>query len=117
MARKVVVTLVDDFDGTSRADETVTFAIDGAAYDIDLSEANATTLREWFQQWIPHARRTGSIKSLNGRKSLTRTPATGSRRSNDLTAVRAWATENGYAVSARGRIAAEIITAYEKASA
>ena len=43
MARKVIVSLVDDFDGTSETDETVTFGI-------DLSDTNATKLRATFDQ-------------------------------------------------------------------
>ena len=40
MARKVQVLLVDDLDGGA-ADETVSFALDGASYEIDLSSDNA----------------------------------------------------------------------------
>ena len=45
MAQKVVVSLVDDLD-SSEADETVEFGLDGATYEIDLSDANAATLRD-----------------------------------------------------------------------
>ena len=44
MAQKVVVSLVDDLDETE-ADETVEFGIDGATYEIDLSDSNAAKLR------------------------------------------------------------------------
>ncbi len=40
MAQKVQVLLVDDLDG-GEADETVTFALDGKTYEIDLTTANA----------------------------------------------------------------------------
>ncbi|MEV6657271.1 histone-like nucleoid-structuring protein Lsr2 [Nocardia fluminea] len=112
MARKVVVTLIDDFDGNSVADDTVTFEIDGAAYEIDLSTDNAAKLRASFDQWLPYARRTGRIK-VSGRRS----EAAASPRSNDQSAIRAWASTNGHSVSARGRIAAEVVAAYDKASA
>ena len=42
MAKKVTVTLVDDFDGEGAADETVEFGLDGVTYEIDLSAKNAT---------------------------------------------------------------------------
>lgn len=116
MARKVVVTLIDDFDGTSAAEETVTFEIDGATYEIDLSAANAAALRESFDQWAPYARRTGRIKSTARRPASKSAEGTSTRR-NDLGAIRSWASENGYSVSARGRISAEVVTAYDKASA
>ncbi|CAM5330907.1 hypothetical protein SCALM49S_01917 [Streptomyces californicus] len=44
MAQKVQVLLVDDLDGVE-ADETVTFALDGKTYEIDLTTANARKLR------------------------------------------------------------------------
>ncbi|MFD3705810.1 Lsr2 family protein [Nocardia sp. NPDC058658] len=113
MARKVVVTLIDDFDGTSVAEDTVSFEIDGAAYEIDLSDTNATKLRESFDQWVPYARRIGRAKTA-GRQSS----ATGkSSRRDDLGAIRTWAGENGHTVSSRGRISAEVIAAYDAASA
>ncbi|MET8431123.1 histone-like nucleoid-structuring protein Lsr2, partial [Nocardia sp. NPDC004860] len=46
MAKKVTVTLVDDYDGKSKADETVFFSIDGNDFEIDLSNKNAGKLRE-----------------------------------------------------------------------
>ncbi|MFE6925578.1 Lsr2 family protein [Nocardia sp. NPDC057663] len=115
MARKVVVTLIDDFDGTSVAEDTVSFEIDGAAYEIDLSDTNATKLRDTFDQWLPYARRVGRTKSANRRSSVTATAGTSSRR-DDLAAIRAWASENGHSVSSRGRISAEVIAAYDAAS-
>ena len=44
MAQKVQVLLVDDIDG-SEATETVSFGLDGVAYEIDLSSGNAGQLR------------------------------------------------------------------------
>ena len=44
MSSKVLVVLEDDLDG-SKASETVTFAIDGTQYEIDLNEQNAQKLR------------------------------------------------------------------------
>ncbi|MFC9664253.1 Lsr2 family protein [Nocardia sp. NPDC127606] len=116
MARKVVVTLIDDFDGTSVAEETVNFEIDGAAYEIDLSDTNAAKLRDSFDQWLPYARRVGRAKTSSRRSSATPTTGTSVRR-DDLTAIRAWAGENGHTVSSRGRISAEVIAAYDAASA
>ncbi|CAM5611462.1 hypothetical protein SBADM41S_11915 [Streptomyces badius] len=52
MAQKVQVLLVDDLDGVE-ADETVTFALDGKTYEIDLATANADKLRGLLE---PYAR-------------------------------------------------------------
>lgn len=59
MAKKVTVTLVDDFDGAGPADETVEFSIDGVSYEIDLSAQNAQKLRDLFTPWIEAGRRVG----------------------------------------------------------
>ncbi|MFD3511005.1 Lsr2 family protein [Nocardia sp. NPDC058666] len=115
MARKVVVSLVDDFDGTSEADETVTFGVDGVAYEIDLSDANAAKLREAFDQWLPYARRIGRAKTSAGRHAA-KSPAGVTARRDDLTAIRAWAGDNGHTVSSRGRISGDVIAAYDAAS-
>lgn len=106
MAKKVQVILVDDLDGSSPADETVVFALDGITYEIDLTSANAQKLRDDLATWIGHADRTG------GRKS---TKKAGPRARRDNSDLREWARQNGYEVSDRGRISAEIQAAYDKA--
>ncbi|CQD23504.1 DNA-bridging protein Lsr2 [Mycolicibacterium conceptionense] len=57
MAKKVTVTLVDDFDGEATADETVEFGLDGVTYEIDLSSKNAAKLRNDLKQWVEAGRR------------------------------------------------------------
>ncbi|WP_040883814.1 Lsr2 family protein [Janibacter sp. HTCC2649] len=106
MAQRVQVLLVDDLDN-SDADETVTFALDGVTYEIDLNEGNASKLRDAFAPWVGHARRSG------GRKATGR--SAGARR-KDVSAVREWARKNGHDVSERGRIPATIQEAYDKAN-
>jgi Lsr2 len=122
MAQKVQVILVDDFDGGEAA-ETVSFALDGVSYEIDVSEKNATALREALAPWVGHARRVGG-RSSGGRARSSSSGGGGggggrSRGSSggrhDLSDVRAWARENGYQVSDRGRVSSEVIAAYEKA--
>jgi hypothetical protein len=50
-----VVKMLDDIDKTEAA-ETVPFAIDGMAFEIDLSEANAARFREVMAEFVAHAR-------------------------------------------------------------
>jgi hypothetical protein len=113
MAQKVQVILTDDLDG-SEADETVTFALDGVSYEIDLSEANAEALREAVAAYAQAARRTGG-------RSTRRAPGVPKPRLADervdLSDVRAWARDNGFQVSDRGRVSGEVRTAYEAAHA
>lgn len=107
MAQHVQVVLVDDLDG-GKAAETVSFALDGVSYEIDLSAKNAAKLRDAFGSWVGHARRSG------GRRAAGRARAARSS-SGDLAAMREWGRKNGFKVSDRGRISAELQAAYRKA--
>jgi hypothetical protein len=110
VAQKVQVLLVDDLDG-GEADETVTFALDGKTYEIDLTTANADKLRGLLEPYVKGGRRTGGRASGGRGKARA---ASGS--SQDTAQIRAWAKENGYEVNDRGRVPAQIREAYEKAN-
>ncbi len=108
MARKVQMILLDDIDG-SEAKRTVTFALDGKNYEIDLNEANLDKLSSAMDPFIEKARKT---TATTRRASTTRRPAAGG---SDASAVRTWAREHGFEVSDRGRVPKEIRDAYEAA--
>ncbi|MGA4792066.1 histone-like nucleoid-structuring protein Lsr2 [Nocardia sp. AB354] len=112
MAKKVIVVLIDDFDGKSKAEETVSFSLDGVEYEIDLSTKNAGKLRGVFEQWTGPARKVGRIPRGKARTTGARTAAD----KQQTAAIREWAKNNGYNVSSRGRIQADIVEAYNKAS-
>lgn len=109
MAQKVTIVLVDDVDG-SEAAETVTFALDGKSYEIDLNEKNAAKLRDALAPWLGHARR---LTGGPGRARRASSGAGGSK--SNLKDVRDWARENGHEVSERGRIPASVQEAYDAA--
>jgi hypothetical protein len=111
VAQKVQVLLVDDIDG-GEADETVTFALDGKTYEIDLTTANADKLRGLLGPYVKGGRRTGGRAA--GGRGKARAASGGSQ---DTAQIRAWAKENGYEVNDRGRVPASIREAYEKANA
>lgn len=105
MAKRVQVIHTDDLDG-SEADETISFALDGIAYSIDLSAANAGKLREAFAPFIAAGERDRSSRRGSGRRKSSGTAAT---------EIRAWAIAQGMQVSSRGRVSAEVREAYERA--
>ncbi|MFC5997432.1 Lsr2 family protein [Quadrisphaera sp. GCM10027208] len=111
MAQKVQVVLVDDLDG-GEAEETVSFALDGVSYEIDLNTANAARLREELAPWVGHARRVGGRSSA--RRSRQSSSSSGGR-SGETARIREWARSNGYQVSDRGRISAQVMEAYRAA--
>ncbi|MFL6107686.1 MAG: Lsr2 family protein [Marmoricola sp.] len=99
MAQKVSIVLVDDIDG-SDAEETVSFALDGRDYEIDLNSKNAAGLRDALAPYVGHARRAGSRK--RGRSGGGPSPAD----------IRSWARENGFEVPDRGRVSQQVKDAY-----
>jgi len=111
MAQKVQVILVDDVDG-GEADETVSFSLDGVSYEIDVSADNAEALREAIAPWLGHARRVGGRASTR-RAVKSRNGSAPARTS--LADVRGWARDNGFQVSDRGRVSAEVMEAYDNA--
>lgn len=111
MAQKVNIILVDDLDG-SEATQTVTFGLDGSDYEIDLSDKHAEELRDALAAYVGHARKVGK-----GRGRSTSKAASSSSGSTDKAAVREWAKENGFEVSERGRIPANVEEAYAAAQA
>lgn len=113
MAKKVITLLTDDLDG-SEADRTVEFSLDGVSYTIDLSEKNAGKLRKALDAYIAAGTRVSrsGASGRGSRGSFTAAPARSDREQNR--AIREWAAKNGYAVSERGRIPANVISAYHK---
>ncbi|MFC8523936.1 Lsr2 family protein [Pseudarthrobacter sp. NPDC057230] len=108
MAKKTVVVLEDDIDG-SEASETISFALDGSEYVIDLNEGHANELRDALSRFTDAGR-----KVAGGRgRPAARTKS--SQGGPDAKAVRMWAVENGIQVNTRGRIQAEVVEKYEAA--
>ena len=107
MAKQIIQKLVDDLDGGD-ADETVKFALDGIQYEIDLSDKNATKLRDILAPYVgagTRAARGGVV--VGGRAARGRGGATADREQNK--AIREWAKKAGKEISDRGRIPQEIV--------
>ncbi|NLG48250.1 Lsr2 family protein [Gordonia sp. (in: high G+C Gram-positive bacteria)] len=110
MAKKTVIQIVDDIDGAELDEyETVRWSLDGKSYEFDTSPEHAEEFRNHVATYVAASRSTG------GRQAGRRQAATG-RSANNTRAVRQWASENGYTVSDRGRIPADIVAAYEAAN-
>jgi hypothetical protein len=124
MAQNVIVQLVDDLDGTTADDiSTVTFGVDGAHYEIDLTDANANRLRATLADFVAAARRTGGRRTTTRRQRRTATatttaaaPVARSVNNREHTrAVRDWARQNGFDIADRGRIPTNVVDAFEAA--
>ncbi len=110
MAQKVEVTLIDDLDG-GKADETITFGLDGTQYVIDLSDKNATRLRESLAKYGSAARKEKGARA-GGRGSRRAAAASSGPDTSD---VRTWAKAQGYEVSDRGRVSKDLLVKFQEA--
>lgn len=114
MAQRVEVILVCDLhEADTPGTETVTFAIDGSAYEIDVCDAHGRELRDAFAPFVGAARR------ASGRPVRT-SPGGGRRRgrrggSGDAARIREWARAQGLPVPERGRIPADLAQKYAAA--
>lgn len=107
MAQKTIIQLVDDIDDKPLADgegETVTFALDGTTYEIDVSLKNADKLRGVLQDYIAAGRKVGRKTGTAGKRTQAGPSAA---------EVRDWARSNGHNVPDRGRIPQEVRDAFD----
>ncbi|WP_305787823.1 histone-like nucleoid-structuring protein Lsr2 [Symbioplanes lichenis] len=110
MARQIITVLTDDIDG-STADRTIEFGLDGVAYTIDLSEENIAKLRQTLEPYVTVATRVSRAGVRRGAPAPAQSAPTRTSRAQNQ-AIRDWAAQNGYELSDRGRIPANIVTAY-----
>ncbi|OLL70127.1 Histone protein Lsr2 [Pseudonocardia sp. Ae168_Ps1] len=104
--------LVDDLTGEEAA-ETVEFGFDGRSYEIDLTAGNARAFRDALATYVAAARRAAAGERGAGRRSSRAASAVSAAESREQNRqVREWARQNGFTVSERGRIPAEVLTAY-----
>lgn len=111
MAQKTTVQLIDDITGETIEDgkgRTITFAVDGVEYEIDLAEKQAEKLAQALDPYVTHARKVG------GRRAASPSSKASGKASRDYDpkAVRAWAQSNNVELPARGRIPADVIQRY-----
>jgi uncharacterized membrane protein YgcG len=120
MAQRVQVLLVCDLhDDDTPGTETVAFAIDGSAYEIDVCDKHGRELRDSFAPYVGSARRGGSSRpARGGGRSGGSSGGRGSRGGGDrqrTAEIRRWAREQGRQVPDRGRLPASIVEEYEAA--
>ena len=63
MAKRIITDTVDDLDGTPGA-ATITFALNGVVYEVDLSPENVKKLDSALAPFIESARRSSSARLM-----------------------------------------------------
>lgn len=130
MARttRVIVTCdLHEGDRTGEDVETIAFALDGEAYELDACAEHAAQLRDAFATCVGHAR--SAAGSVSGGSAGRSSAGTSSRRASrgssrpsasrsdraQVQAIREWARSHGQQVSQRGRLSAAVLDAYRQA--
>jgi hypothetical protein len=114
MAKRTVIRLVDDLDDTEIVDgagRTVSFALDGRQYEIDLTNEHADEMRAALERYVQAARKAGGRQ--NRAEVTSRKPAASVDYSPQ--AVRAWAKAKKIKVSPRGRIPQSVVDQFRAA--
>ena len=104
MARNTQIIVTDDLGGKGAA-SPIRFSIDGKRYSIDLNKRNMDTFLRRFQPYIDAA-----TEVPPGHPAHLRVAADG-----EGARMRAWAAQNGFKVSGRGRLSREVHAAYHAA--
>lgn len=132
MAQKVISYVVynDDLTGEEFAEghgETLSYGLDGAVYEIDLTEANAKELREFLSRYTTVSRKIVGSRGrvLAAGQALAKGPGTGIRGPDkkprrgraEMAKIREWGKANGYTVPepGQGRVPEELTKAYDRA--
>ena len=119
MAQRIIHQLIDDIDGTEIVDGkggAVEFSLRGTAYRIDLNDHNIAKLEKAL---VPYIEAAAKVSGGRGRERGPKASGGSNGRlpKEQLDAIRHWATANGLKVSARGRIPADVVEAYETSHA
>jgi hypothetical protein len=114
MAKQIQEIFIDDLDGSRMGSaNTVRFALDGIAYEIDLGDENEEALRKALSPFLTKARAVKNERAGRGRRGAGVSARAMSREKS--AEIRQWAKANGLPVSERGRIASIVVERYEAA--
>lgn len=115
--------IIDDLTGDELPEgegQTISFAIDGRAYEIDLSDDNAERLRSTLAPYVEKGRR--DTRGRAAKRSAAPSGPTPVDKSGEVisgkaaerirTGIRTWANDNGFQQNATGRIKEDVLAAY-----
>lgn len=110
MAQKYITVKTSDLSGAeleSGEGDTINFTVGRNSYIIDLTDKEVGEFYDVLKPYVDAARKADSTPARSS-SSDGKAP-----KRSDLAEVREWANRNGYTVSARGRIPANVIEAFD----
>ncbi|ADL71000.1 Lsr2-like DNA bridging protein [Mycobacterium phage Halena] len=114
MGKRVTVTLFDDLEPELEASTERNFAVDGVEYHLDLSDKNAKAFDKDLAKWLEVATRVGRAERV--RRRTNRITHSGGEPGLPLAEIRQWARANGFDISDKGRVSAEVVRAWKAAT-
>jgi hypothetical protein len=111
MARREIIVLQDDLDGSEKEVRVVKFGFEGVNYEIDLSPANFDKLAQALSPYVAVARKDSSSRRVAGPVVKTKGFSAAEQRAFNQR-VRDWAKSQKLKVSERGRVPAKLTEAY-----
>jgi nucleoid-associated protein Lsr2 len=119
MAKATVDVLVDDLDGSQGA-ETIWLGWNGEWRELELAKQNLASLSKALDRYWDVARPVSPARQARRRRSSPTAPSRSTKSkaksARDPKVIRAWATDNGIAVPARGRIPGAVERQYNEAN-
>lgn len=112
MASRTYQVITSDLSGEDGA-ETYSFTWNGVPLQIDLTDVEGKEFEELMAPYVASARHERGVPNNPTRRSRAKSGVVGGEY--DTSAVRAWATENGFEVAPRGRIPSRVVEAYLQA--
>ncbi|HZM75418.1 MAG TPA: Lsr2 family protein [Candidatus Limnocylindrales bacterium] len=114
MARREIVVLQDDLDGSEKDVRTVKFGFEGVNYEIDLGPKNLDKLAQALAPYVSKARKDSSRRVGGGHAAKSKSMSAAEQRAFNQR-VREWAKSQHESVSERGRVPGKLIDAYHAA--
>jgi hypothetical protein len=106
MARREIITITDDLDGSETDVRTVALSFEGRSYSVDLAPHNYTRLSQALEPFIAAARPAALIARSR----------TASQPARPTAEVRGWLRAHGWSaeITDRGRIPQRLLEAYQQ---
>lgn len=115
MARREIVVLQDDLDGSEKDVRSVKFGFEGVNYEIDLGPANFDKLAQALAPFVKAARKESSTRRAGTQVVKAKGLSAAEQRAFNQR-VREWAkSQKKWKVSERGRVPAKMVDAYHAA--
>ena len=114
MARREIIVLQDDLDGSEKNVRVVKFGFEGVSYEIDLGPTNFDKHAQALAPFVAVARKDSTSRRVAGMTVKAKGMTASEQRAFNQR-VRDWAKSRKEKVSERGRVPAKLIEAYHAA--